>query len=195
MITYMKKRVSTKPMTDLERQSMASDIRIMSKKINQRLVRAEKNNIHTMKVYADVMHKIDTTNYGTKSGARFKESLPLDKSDYELRRLYNQIASVANLESLTKQGIQRTHKKISNNFKDFNLTNQEINDLVNYFQSAERSLIQRYLYDSAQEVELIQEATSSGVNLFDTITEYFDLHKGMTFNFNELIDFIKTGTL
>lgn len=171
--------------------SNKEEIRILAKRINQRLVRLERagntdsNNYINLTSYLEKMPSVKTS--GEKP--RFKET---EMKNIKSKDIKNILSNLRILERKTRRVTKNKAKKDKKimterfNKSKFEMSSKDINDLYTFIKTNTNYSFLNKMYGSDQIVEISQEASSKEIDLNDIIDEVMEDYSNRNYTQNEL---------
>ena len=169
-----------------------SEVKQLAKRINQRMVRAERLGVTYLKEYQDLQAMLGSSGIATKSGKRFKESIPKNLPEEQLKRVLGLLRRADTFKTFVgkeaKKRLQEAHRRFKVGFGE-DIDESVVNDYLAFTQNDIFKTLNRYL-TSDQIMEIVEKRQDNPIDYDRKMDEYMAERRGQQFNREEFLEFV-----
>ena len=169
-----------------------TEARMLAKRINQRLVRAERLGVSYLKEFQDIQAMIGSSGIATKSGKRFKEAIPKNISEEQLKKVLGMLRKADTFKTFVgkeaRKRLKEAHRRFKVGFGE-DIDESVVNDYLAFTQNDIFKTLNRYL-TSDQIMEIVEKRHDNPIDYDRKIDEYMAEKRGQQFNREEFLEFV-----
>ena len=168
------------------------EARTLAKRINQRLLRAERREITFLKEYKDIMSLISSGTFGSKSGKRFKETYT-KYSENELRKIIlPKLRRAVSFETIHGKKAVKAQREIQDKFRSYFGTKVSMKDINDYIELEDNENWRNGTESLSSEQKMVIVMQVKDVSIIGRLTdEYVEAHKGQMLNSADFMNYLK----